>query len=346
MKTKNIKLCYHALKNLVELTVNLFIRDTTVPIKDDPRKGWDADRFLTGQVDMLVIGQYNDPAAYARIGRLVELQVHNLPEMKALATLAVLRGERLQPLTTSRRRRIKELMNKAEGAIKILPKGTCKLRLWSLFSYHCGVYYDAIEDFLQAGYCQTESARIARSFGDRSGEAIGLFLGQVYLLKNSLVEAESAKYRQRIFKRLVARYGRLAIAARNTPMDVQWRLGNGPCHLIQACIWLNQSHRDLGKWVGLVKSAGKKMPGVWQKIAEYYQTVYAFMMGDETAKAELKQVAETGEINQRAEALLLLAREEMAQGNVSSARELAKKIPKHGVSIVRPIVLSLLEQAK
>jgi hypothetical protein len=125
---------------LVDLVVTRAKVDKTTPDSKNLRKGWRTDELLTGDVDLLVVGGDN-PGAYAEIGRkaLKQLQglPERLPEMEALAMLAILRGERLLPLTPEQADLVIRLSEDLKIAISALPDGNRKRRCQELFLLLC-----------------------------------------------------------------------------------------------------------------------------------------------------------------------------------------------------------------
>lgn len=330
------------INTLVDLVVNTARSDTTSPDPKNPRVGWQTDQLLIGHIDKLMTYRLNDPAAYAQIGRRVQAKVHDLPEMEALAHIAVIRGERLGPV--SAKSRVSASIAELETKIgSLLPPGSRKERLASLLAYNKGVFYDAYEMFAQAAEMQDESAKIAQANGDKSGEAIGYFLQAVYQLKDALCQPSTDEAKA-VFSIMEERYTRLVEAVCGTPLEVSWGQGNAPCHMFQACIWLGEDHPDMEKWVASVVSAAGSLKGVWEDIAKHYLAMNSFRKGDGLAKTEIEKVAaESGDVTRKAEALLVLARSAIADGDKKLARELVRKMPKQGASHIRAIAERLLQ---
>lgn len=331
------------INTLVDLVVNTARADTTSPDPKNPRQDWLTDELLTGAVDKLITYKLNDPAAYAEIGRRVAVQVSDLPYMEALAHIAVIRGERLGPVSAGRKNRVSASIAESEAKIGSLLPSPRKERLASLLAYNKGVFYDAYEMFAQAAERQGQSAEIAQANGDKPGEAIGYFLQAVYQLKDALCQP-STDEAEAVFSIMEEMYAKLVKAVRGTPLEVSWGQGNAPCHMFQACTWLGQDHPDLEKWVASVVSAAGSLKGVWEDIAKHYLAMNSFRKGDGLAKTELEKVAaESSDVIRRAEALLALVRSAIFDGEKEVAKKLVKRMPKKGASHIRAVAERLLQ---
>lgn len=332
------------INTLVDLVVNTALSDTTSPDPKNPRQDWLTDELLNVAVDQLMVRRLNDPAGLAKIGRLVQVEVSGLPEMEALARITVIRGERRGPVSAKRKGRVSALIAEAEAKIGSLPASPRKQRLASFLAFNHGVFCDAYEMFTEAADRQRRSAEIAQANGDKPGEVIGLFLEQVYLLQQAMVDSNQAAT-DAAFTAQEARLMPLVDGVRGTPLEVSWGQGNSSCHMFQACyIWLGQDHPDLDKWVVTEISAARSLKGVEEgSIAKHHSVINSFRKGNQQAKAELeKTAAESGDVTRRAEALLVLARSAIAAGDKKSAGDLVRRMPKKGASHIRAVAQRML----
>lgn len=321
--------------------------DTTEPDPKNLRSGWRTDQLLT-DIDAYVIGLEGEPAAYAQIAAQArgQIKVSELPEIAALLRLAEFRGERLLSVSQEREASLTQMEGKLADTISVLPEGPRQKRCCSLFEYHRGVFYDAYGHFAEAADAQKRAADQADRFGDWPGAAICRFVEAVYRLKQALVKGVAADL-ESLFSFLEERFDQLVSATRGTAFEVQWGQGNGPCHMFQVSyIWLGKDHPDLDKWAASVVSVAVSLKGVWADIAKHYLAMNWFRKGDGSAKVELeKVVTESGDVTRKAEALLVLARRAIADGDKKLAKELVRKMPKKGASHIRAIAQRLLISA-
>lgn len=310
--------------------------DTTAPDPNNPRSGWWTDILLTA-IDKYVIGQENDPAAYAEIARqaLAQLQAAGRkapeivgaammvasdqaalleaawgqPEVVALLGLAEFRGERLLPVSPEREQSLIRMAQGLEDTIAFLPAGNRKARCLSLLRYHTGVFYDDYGHFAQAAEAQKRAAEEADFINDRPGAAICRFLEAVYHLKQALCEGKIGTL---YWSFLESRFKDLVEVTRGMAMEVQWGQDNGSRHMIEACVWLNTSYCAAGwdTWVTTALAAAEKLGQAFAPGARFVQAVDLDKRNDPEAESALTAVA--GDDNQtdeiKATALLVLAR--------------------------------------
>jgi len=326
---------------LVDLVVARARVDKTVPDSNNLRKGWRTDELLIGDIDLLIVYGRNDPTGYAKIGRKVLEEVEDLPEMKVLAMLAILRGERLLSLIPEQERTICQLSEVLKAAISVLPNGTRKKRCRELFLYNMGVFYDASGRFDLAVVTQEWAAREAGE-GSSSAE-ISLFLSVVYCLKSALVAGKSSDELEIIFSNLEEKFKQLTEALRGSELEVQWVEGNCPIHMIKACVWLDQSHPKWNNWVETAIAAAGKLGKAWEPAVEF---VLAADMDKKNnlgaAKALEAVVANEQSSNEvKATALLILARRAWqagGAGGINEAKTFVGRMPIEGAQHVRSIV--------
>lgn len=330
----------------IETLVNLVVArakvDKTSPDSNNLRVGWRTDQLLTGDVDVLVYYGHNDPAVYAEIGRQVLTQVKDLPEMAALAKLAIFRGERLLPPSDKRKQSLLQMMDDLKKAISVLPEGPRKGRCSSLFQYHTGVFYDAYGCFDQAAAAQLQAAKEAEKFGDLPGAAISSFVGTVYQLKSALC-CKSTNEAEETFSVLEERYAQLVEAVRSTAFEVSWGQGNAPMHMIEACVWLGRDHSDWDKWVATAIAAAEGLGQAFKQGAEFVRAFDLDRRGDAGAGEALTAIARNNVVNeQKAAAMLLLARHAQKIGDADKAKQLVAQMPETGAQHVRSVAEHLL----
>lgn len=329
------------INSLVDLVVATAKVDTTAPDSTNLRNGWRTDALLQ-DIDAFMIGSRNDPAAYAEIGRQVLKKVRDLPEMAALAQLAIIRGERLLPVTPGREKFIVAIIQNTEKTIAALPGTTKKMRCKSLFEYHVGIFYDTYGRFDLAAKAQRRAALEAERFGDRPGAAISYFMETVSNLKDAL---RTDKPTIMLFREMEKRFAKLVEGVRGSSLESQWAEGNGPTWMIETCIWLNQTHSDWDEWVKTTLAAVDKLGKAWQPIAEFVRAVnmasYDFPEADDT----LHIISRGTDANERkATALLVLVRRALRAGKVDEAKEIVKQMPEQEAQHVRAIAERLLSK--
>lgn len=322
------------IKTLVDLVVVVARMDRTSPGSNNLRIGWHTDELLTGYIDMLVRHEHNDPAAYAEIGRQVLAQVKDLPEMVALAKLAIFRGERLLPPSDERKQSLLQMVDDLEKVISALTKSLRKERCTSLFRYHTGVFYDAYGCFDQAATAQLQVAEEAKRTGDLSSAAISFFLNIFYHLKSALCH-KSMDGAEEIFSTLEERYAQLVEAVRDTALEVPWGQGNAPTHMIEACVWLGLDHPSWDKWVAMTIAAAEDLGQAFKQNAEFAHALDLGRGSDADADKALTAVAESNIANEKkATAILLLA---LREEDADKAEYFVRQIPEMGTQHVRSV---------
>ncbi|MDO8663516.1 MAG: hypothetical protein Q7K28_01585 [Candidatus Wildermuthbacteria bacterium] len=327
---------------MVDLIVARARVDTTAPDPDNSRSGWRTSDLFTQDVDALVVGQWDDPASYAEIGRLVLKRVRDLPEVAVLARLAILRGKRLLPVTLAREGSILRLAERIEKAIAVLPDGTRKMRCKSLFEYHMGIFYDAYGRFDLAAFAHMRAVEEADGFGDRPGAAISLFMATFCFLKDALGIGRPSVPPEVIFSKLEERFAQLVEAMRGSTLEVQWAEENGPFYMIEACVWLDRNHLQWDDWVHSVSQAGKKLGDSCLPLMEFVRAVNMSSRGFSEADDALRAINE-GHENEMTTALLILARRAVQAGRMEEARKFVEQMPKLGAQHIRAIAARLLE---
>ncbi|MFA4834252.1 MAG: hypothetical protein WC619_05445 [Patescibacteria group bacterium] len=319
---------------LVDQVVAMARKDKTVPNPEDLREGWETD-VLIRSIDASVVGECDDPAVFALIGRRVYMEVRDLPEMAVLAMLMILRGERLLDLDSERQGRIKGLSDDLKTAISALPKGTRKQRCLDLYSYHMGTFYDALGFFKLAVKMYKWAARQA---GSRSSSAaISRYCAARSCLKQALLVGEPPDKLEALFSDLEKKFGRLAKALHGSELYAQWAEGNCPMHMILACIWLDRSYPRWEEWTELALAAPEKLGKAWEPGAEFVRVVNM----NKGAKEALVAVAENRAANNeiRATALLILARRSASPDEAGGFMEI---MPEGGTQYVQAIAKRMM----
>lgn len=329
---------------LVALVIARAKTDKTAPDPGNLRVGWRTDQLLTGDVDTLLCYERNDPAAYAEVGRGVLAGVQDLPEVAALARLAIFRGERLLPVSEERRHTLLAMTQELESSIEALPQGTRKKRCNSLFQYHTGVFFDAYGCFAEAAAAQRQAADVAKEIGDVSGAAISSFVGAVYELKDALCSGQAERV-ETSFTALQDQHHRLIEAVRGTVFEVSWGQGNAPVHLIEACVWMDEDMQDMDTWATTALAAAEKLGAAWKDGADFVRAVQLHRSGDAEAEGALTVVAVNSGTNElKATALLILARRARNEGDTERLRGFIEGMPVTGAQHVRAVATQLLTQ--
>ncbi|MBU2539883.1 hypothetical protein KJ786_01875 [Patescibacteria group bacterium] len=339
-----MKVKIEVIEALVDLVVCRALVDKTTPNSSNLRNGWCIDALL-GDIDAFVVIACNNPAAYAEIGRQMLVKVKNLPEIATLTRLAIFRGERLLPFDANRQKSLIAMAKKIKTVISGLPDGTRKLRLQSLLEYHTGVFYDACGLFDKAAQSQQESVGKASSLGDVSGIAIASFLEIFYRLKYAL---QKNKATGKIFTEMQKSFKQLVKVLHGSPFQVQWAEGNGPVHMIEACIWLDKLHPQWRTWVGTAFAASKKLGEAFKPDANFVRAVFDMdLCGNQNTGEALKAIAEGDSGNEvKATVLLILIRRAVDAGRLKEARSIMEKMPKQGTQHVCAIAKRLLAPSK
>lgn len=150
----------------------------------------------------------------------------------------------------------------------------------------------------------------------------------------------------------------LVEAVRGTPLDVSWGQGNALVHMVEACVWLNQSHPKWDEWVAAVTSAAPKLGEGWKPAAEFVRAVDLHKHGDIKAHKALEATAAGNDANEheiKATAFLILARRALAGGTYAelarttkadriAAAEFISRMPKTGARHIVAIAKRLLQQ--
>lgn len=310
--------------------------DKTVPNRRNLRSGWLTDTLLTKIIDAYVTG--NDPAAYAEIARRVLKKIQNLPENENLSAivvllkLAVLRGLRLLPLIPERVELVIELSEDLKSGIRLLPKGTRKQRCLELYSYHMGVFYDTLGYFDQAVEMYGWSVRQA---GSRSSSAaISRYCAALSRLKQALLVGRPPNEQEALFSDLEEKFVRLTKALRGSELQVQWEC-NCSVQIISMLILLNRQHDKQEEWAETALSTAGQLG--WNSAAE-------FVLAVSGAEEKLVAFAEKGGgDNEKAIALLLLARKALADGKRGEARRLVNLMPMQGAQYARAVAERMLK---
>ena len=327
---------------LVELVANRAAVDKTAPDPTNLRNGWRTDGLL-GDIDALIVIKYNNPAVYADFGRQLFDKIKDLPEMAALAQLAVFRGERLLPIDSHREQMLVQLAKDLEQAVSVLPEGTRKMRCASLLQYHEGVFYNDCGRFDLAAELQGQSGQEAERFGDKPGEAIAYFLKALYLLKDSLRKGEPDARLQELFSGLEQAFSQLSQGLVGSTLQVQWAQGNGPTHMLEACVWLDQSHDSWENWLQTMLAASEKLGDAFRPFAEFVKALDMARHNDPKTDEALNVVANSDSTNEvKATALLIMARRAHKAGNAEAAQDLVAKMPDTGAQHVLAIAKRLV----
>lgn len=330
------------INTLVDLAITTAKDDKTKPYRKDLRKGWLTDAILKC-IDALVAGKYNNPAAYAKIGRRVLAEVGDMPKM-ALAKLAILRGERLLPLTPEQVRIIIDISEDLRTFISALSDGTRKKRCQELFLYNMGIFYDASGRFDEAAKTQEWAAREAGE--GSSSAAISLYCAASSWLKYALLVGRFDDELEALFFELEVKYQELAKALHGSELYAQWVEGNCPIQMIMACVWLDCSHSEWDKWVEMAMVAPDKLGEAWRTGAEFVRAAdfsARHIHPDSEAEMILMTVAENSAESPetKATALLMLARRSTS---LREARGFVDEMPVKGAQHVRAIAERMLSK--
>jgi hypothetical protein len=174
---------------------------------------------------------------------------------------------------------------------------------------------------------QSQAACRADLIGDAPGAAVCRFLEAVYRLKQVLVMGLNAEVQQVTFSVLEQAFCSLVEQTRGSDLEVSWGQVNGPCHMIEACLWLNQSLSGWDSWVEAVQAATPKLGAAWEPALRFVNAAVLYHRGESEVYTDLTQIAgDTGQVNEiRALALLLLARRALAEGDHAGLTDVGRK---------------------
>ena len=259
--------------------------------------------------------------------------------MAVLANLAILRGERLLPITKGQVQLVLNLSEDLKTAISDLPDGARKKRCQELFLYHMGIFYSALGRFDLAAETQEWVAREAGS--ESSSAAIARYCAALSRLKQALLVGEPPDKLEALFSDLEERFAQLAKALKGSELEVQWIEGNCPMQMILACVWLDRSHSKWNDWVVTALAAAEKLGKAWEPGAEFVRAVDVDEQDpDYVGRVEraLETINKLGGSNEaKATVLLLLARRAFQAGNVDEAKKIIEQMPEQGAQHVRAI---------
>ncbi len=320
-------------KKLVDLGSRLMQLDILVSDSKDLQNVWMADVILAS-LEKFVIGKNNNPRAYAKMCREI-LEKSKFPEETAIfLKLGILNGERRLPLNLARKKLVFGIMGDLDSAISSLPEGRKKARCKSFLEYQRGVVLLESGDFSHAAVAH---ARAAEEASDLPGKAISLFMEELCQLKHGLSIDKPSKELNIIFSKMEERLVQLTEVMRGSNQEIQWANGNGPAHMLEACVLLNRSHPSSYLWVDMIITAAKNIGPSWDSIAEFVSAVDMDHRNDPQADQALRAVLEFGGDNEKAIAILLLVRRAIQAGKVEDARDLVKKMPQKGTQHIRAI---------
>jgi hypothetical protein len=317
--------------------------DQTEPGSENLRSGWATD-MLFREADSEIIIRGNDPFSYAQIGELVLAQVGHLPEMAALASLAIFRGKRLLPLNEDNTRELIDMASRLDHEISALPEGTRNMRCRSLLQYHKAIFFDACGRFDLAAGLQRKSAEEAVRLGDGAGASIARFCEVFSLLMDALMRGHEQEYGD-LFSRLEMGFTALGQAVKGSPLEVQWAEGNCPLHMIEAVVWLENFPEQWSAWVKIAIDASKKLGEAFTPGADFIKAVDADRNQKPGADNLLRQVVDGKDVpRRRATALLVLARQAIKAGRTEQALRFVDIMPVEGAQHVRAIAERMLKQ--
>lgn len=320
---------------LVEMVAARMLVDKTMPDSTNVRNGWRTDALLIGDVDMFVVHQCNEPASYAQIGRQLADKVGHLPEMAALAWIAVFRGERLLPLDPEREEAIFRMVQVLKKDILALPEGTRKMRCASLLEYNEGIFFDACGRFDLAATAQKQSAEYSVELGDKAGEAIANYCEKRLRLKGALCKGLPDHILKELFVVVENFAEKLSEALEDSPLHTQWAEGNCLADLVQMCAWLNQTHPKWDTWVKTTLNAHETLGNAFNPSKALTLALAMERLRHPQSQIHLAAIANGDDINERrATAFLVLIRQALDEGKVEMAKAFVEKMPKQGAQHV------------
>lgn len=220
---------------LVQLLVATALVDQSAP------PCWRMNELL-GAVERLVMVTLGDCAGFAKIagGALAELEERTVnPAVKVLLKLAVLNGRRRCDDEDSLS--IQGLFDKVGEEINQLERGPRHDRCWSFFLYQQQVFGARCGFYAQASRAAEEAADLAATPHE---VAISRYLARVYAMWASVVVGVPGEIAT-AFNSLKHQLPVLQNAVAGTALEVQWGMGNGPIHLLQAMILASIEDKEL-----------------------------------------------------------------------------------------------------
>lgn len=248
---------------LVDFLVETAKKDQTAPDPDNIKAHWISDMLFQAVDKYLVVG-LKAPKLYAQIGREVYEQVKDLPEMAALAKLAVLRGERLMPVSKDREQAIVILAQELEKLISSLPGGTRKMRCKSLFDYHMSIFYELYKWYDLVVKFAAQSAYEADSFGDKAGSALARMHEALFELKQQVLGSweKHELDPELLFSILEKRCEEVKQTSLGTQFELQWQ-ADAVLALLEACYLLKKDHPRFSEWAKFIERALPKLGFSW-----------------------------------------------------------------------------------
>ncbi len=326
---------------LASLLASRALVDKTNPEPVNLRNGWRTDALMQ-DVDAFVVISLNNPAAYAQVGRLLLEKVRGLPEMTVMAALAIFRGERLLPMNPAREQMLVTMSEELEREVLALADGARKERCKSLLSYHKGVFFDTVGRFDLAAQMQKKSEQEALGFGDQVGAAIAGFLQSFYQLKYGLREG-GQKELESDFLAMELTFDRLSKNLQGSALQTQWAEANAPCHMIDALVWIDQTHPKWDEWVQSVLTAAPKLGIAFAPGEQLVRAMAMDRRNDPQSGDALRAIGLGTDANdRRATALLMLVRRALKEGRLKDAHSLVASMPIEGAQHIVAIAQRLL----
>lgn len=315
---------------LAELIIVRVKTDKTEPnASDNLRVGWETNSLLE-LIDHLLIYDRNDPKALCETGRevLACLDERRFPEAMALIKIAMIfRGERLLVLDEAQTNRVLQIIAEVRPDVESLPPGTRADRCLEILHYNEAIFYEAIGAYAMSASMHHEMVGLAKKHGRTTEVATSSLMESFCLLKQALCEGGDLSL---LFESLSRNLEELQAVTEGSKLEISWGQGNGPLHLLQACVCLGiMGHPKLHEWVKLVLVAADQLGEAWDAPASFVRAI-DMVANDYSPKATEALMSfvqnEKGNDETKAIALLVLARRAKERGEMDMAKSFVAQI--------------------
>lgn len=219
--------------------------DQTIPTLDPVQKrfsGWKTDELLL-QIEHKVLRDDNDPGTFAEICALAGQELAMMdgvaPAVPVIVALGVLNGRRrLSPAISDFETEIRGIIWEIKAIIARLPQDTRRDRCEQFLLYQRGIFLEACGRFDEAAEIQKQAAQLAEKIGDTPLAGISRFRVLVHRANQAFFTGEGTN---EAVGAIINAVPALQSAVRDTPLAVQWGVGNAYAHVLLALIWNDQA---------------------------------------------------------------------------------------------------------
>lgn len=302
--------------------------DRTMPVFDPKQgrfSGWATDELLL-EIEADVLRGQKDPLRFSVICWFArrDLEESQGVEPAVLVTLAIgeLNGKRrLTPVTAKLEKLVSDLIDKIRGKIENLPADTRRQRCQQFLFYQHAIFLDACGRFDDAAEIQVQAALLAGELGDAVSAGISRFVALTHKAKYAFCLGEPIGINQAV-KAVIDEVPALQNAVANTPLAVQWGIGNAYAHVLLELVW--QDFYWGTEWNRFATKFFDKKALIEPQFNDYVELVdvvnsLSCSSGEQGAELRLIRLSVREPLEVNATARLVLMRRAMAQGDNEQA---------------------------